>query len=53
MVPGSNISRLQLALKVAGLTEDIQCQDYLDYHITWLAGVLCEAQEFNEEIYRN
>lgn len=53
MVPVSDLSRLQLALKVAGLTEDIQCQDYLDYHLTWLTGVLCDALEFNEEIYRS
>jgi hypothetical protein len=48
VLPASNVTRLELALKVAGLTEDIQCQDYLDYHLTWLTGVLFEALEFNE-----
>jgi len=48
VLPGSNVTRVELALKVAGLTEDIQSQDYLDYHLTWLTGVLCEVLEFNE-----
>ncbi len=52
VAPGGGATYFQLALKTAGLTEDIQCQDYLDYHLTWLTGVLCDALEFNEEAYR-
>jgi hypothetical protein len=50
--PGTNQSRFELAITTAGLTEDIQSQDYLDYHLTWLTGILCDAQDFNEKLFK-
>lgn len=51
VLPGTKIPYFNLALTTAGLTEDIISQDYLDYHLTWLTGVLCDAQFFNEQVY--
>lgn len=47
VIPGTNLPYFDLALITAGLTEDIISQDYLDYHLTWLTGVLCDAQFYN------
>ena len=27
-------------------------QDYIDYHLSWLTGILKDALAFNEEVYR-
>lgn len=47
VVPGTNIPRFNQALMIAGLTEDISEQDYLDYHLTWLTGILSDTLAFN------
>jgi hypothetical protein len=52
-VPGTIIPRFNLCLIIAGLTEDINEQDYLDYHLTWLVGVLSDTLYYNEEIFEN
>lgn len=51
VLPGTDILCFHQALITAGLTEDILSQDYIDYHLTWLTGVLCDAQSFDEKQY--
>ena len=52
-VPGTQIPRFNMALIIAGLTEDISEQDYLDYHLTWLTGVLCDTCSYNEKAFED
>jgi hypothetical protein len=40
LIPNSNVTMIDHALEIAGLTEELEAQDYLDYHLTWLTGVL-------------
>lgn len=51
MHPLTNEGRFERSIKIAGLTEEIECQDYLDYHLTWLVGLLYETLDFKPEAY--
>ena len=53
LLPYSEIPLFKLALIIAGLTEDIDEQDYLDYHLTWLTGVLSGTLSFKPYVYED
>lgn len=52
-MPGTNVSLLDHAVQIAGLTEEIESQDYLDYHLTWLTGVLKDLPALFPDQYRD
>jgi hypothetical protein len=47
------VSLLDHAVQIAGLTEEIESQDYLDYHLTWLTGVLKDLPALFPDQYRD
>lgn len=51
-IPRTDVCLLDHAVQIAGLTEEIKSQDYLDYHLTWLTGVLKDLPTLFPDDYR-
>jgi hypothetical protein len=51
-IPRTEVSLLDHAVQIAGLTEEIESQDYLDYHLTWLTGALKDLPTLFPDDYR-
>lgn len=49
--PNTQITRVEAAFNIAGLTEEIERQDYLDYHIMWLVGLLYGVYDHSPDLY--
>jgi hypothetical protein len=52
LIPNTDVKVLDHALQISGLTEEIESQDYLDYHLTWLTGVLKDLLGYYPNDYR-